>query len=100
MELEWNQNFPFPSGSLLVPAGSVVQFLPTAQTKLRISIGASWLPGFVIYLEDSVLEQVKRALLSPEELVLHETARIKAVERRTTAPAAAPTPAIDIAEEV
>lgn len=90
MELEWNQNHLWPTGSITIAEGSCVEYSPTHLAKLRITVGHRGLEGFTFYFRDAVLEQIKRALLSPEELILAETARVRAVERRQAPPTAPP----------
>lgn len=101
MELEWTQDFPFPTGSLTIPKGTVVEFCPTYKHKLRVIVGGRGLDGFIIYLDDAVTEQIKQALLNPEEMILANQARERQAAKR--AAILAPVremPAASIAEEV
>lgn len=90
MEVEWTQKFPFPFGSIHLPAATSVEYWPSfgpTGSPLRITVGQrSGLSGFVIYAGQEVVELIKQALLNPEQIVLAKEAEVRVVERRRQAP--------------
>lgn len=78
MELEWSQDFPWPSGWLNVPEGTRVEYMPTWAQPLQLYIGNN----FRLSFNKATVEQLRQALLTAEERVLSDRARERAIERR------------------
>lgn len=89
MEVEWTRDFPFPTGSLRLPAGTSVEYWPSygpTGSPLRLVVGQRASEGFTIYIGPALVELIKQALLNPEQITLANEAEVRVVERRRVAP--------------